>query len=344
MSFLEWLHRIFVPSHRNAYRPHLLRRRSLMFLLGVVLVAESVMVVNILARQSGYDFLAAVIQSEIVSLTNAERDQSGIAKLKENARLTSSAQAKANDMAAKGYFAHNSPDGTKPWAWIQEAGYNYKYAGENLAVRFVDSKDVVVAWMASPTHRANVLKSTYTEIGIGIAQGTYKGEPATFVVQHFGRPAVASASVRTTSATPAPASAQVLGEETEPQIPAVEQEVALAVPAPAESVAAPEASFDDSLARQLGRMLTEPRATTGWVLGGVVALLMLALAFAFFHHVQVQAHDLLLPGVVVAGVALTLLVVNNRFLLQVPLDAQPAGVALYESGVVVDLEAASDEQ
>ncbi len=352
MHFLEWLHRIFVPSHRNAYRPHLLRRRSLMFLLGLMLVAEGALVLNILVRQSGHDFLAAVIQSEILNLTNAERAQNAAGALQENPLLDASAQAKANDMAAKGYFAHNSPDGTTPWGWIKETGYDYQYAGENLAVRFVDSQEVVVAWMASPTHRANILKSSYTEIGVGIAEGMYQGQPATYVVQHFGKPmarAAATAKPAATAEVTPPKETQVLGAETiptpAPQEIVPEPEPVLPVVEPVVAVApAPTASFDDSLARQLGRMLSEPRAATGWVLGGIVALLVLALAFAFVHHLQVQAHDLLLPGVVVAGIALTLLLVNSRFLLQFPGEAQPAGVVLYESGVVIDSAAASDEK
>ncbi len=315
-------------------------------------MAEGVMVLNLLARQSGHGFLAAVLQSEILSLTNAERAQNNVRLLAENPLLDASAQAKAADMAAKGYFAHKSPDGTTPWEWIKEAGYDYQYAGDNLAVRFVDSKDVMVAWMASPTHRANVVKGIYTEIGIGIAQGTYKGEPATFVVQHFGKSfaRVAQAPEPAPLAQAgggAPEEIAVLGAEAEGSgvaLGAPEAPAAISAGEPAPPVVAPGAAFDDSLARQLSRVLTEPRAATGWVLSGVAALLLLALAFAFFHRLQVQAHDLLLPGAVVAGIALSLIALNGRFLLEPQEPGQAAGVVLYDSGVVVTVEAASDER
>ena len=140
-------------------------------------------------RLSGPEMTAAVIQSEIIALTNNERVQNSVGQLAENMALDKAAQAKAQDMAAKGYFSHNGPDGKTPWQWISGAGYDYQYAGENLAVRFVDSNQVVNAWMASPTHRANIVKPQYTQIGVGIADGTYEGEPATFVVQYFGAPA-----------------------------------------------------------------------------------------------------------------------------------------------------------
>src|SRR3989338_6139687 len=116
---MRFLHNLFVPSGRNAYRPHILRRRSLLFLLALALVAEGVLVANLIARQSGYDFLAAVIQSEIISLTNYARAQSNVATLIENKKLNTAAQAKADDMARLGYFAHQGPGGKEPWVWIQ---------------------------------------------------------------------------------------------------------------------------------------------------------------------------------------------------------------------------------
>ena len=287
-GFLQRIKNHFVPSRDNAYRPHILRRRSLLFLLALALVAEGVLVANLIARQSGYDFLAAVIQSEIISLTNSERAQNNVKTLSENKKLNAAAQAKANDMVMRGYFAHQGPDGKEPWTWIQAAGYDYRYAGENLAVRFVDSKDVVSGWMASPTHRANMVKPVYTDIGVGIAQGMYKGQPATFVVQYFASPAATAAAAATY---------------------------------------APPASFSDSLARSLGKLASEPRATTAWILGGIIALLALALALSFFLHMQIQAHDLLVPGTVVAVVAAALLIINSNLLTGVIHDSQAASVA-----------------
>lgn len=136
--------------------------------------------------QSGQ--LAAVISSVLVDLTNKDRKEEELGTLTMNPVLVAAAQAKANDMAEKGYFAHVSPEGIDPWHWIREAGYSFTYAGENLAVNFSDSEDVVSAWMGSPGHRANILNGTFTEIGIATAVGEYKGEKTTFVVQMFGTP------------------------------------------------------------------------------------------------------------------------------------------------------------
>jgi len=128
----------------------------------------------------------------VTDLTNQERANLVLPLLKRNPILDQAAQLKANDMAVNGYFAHNSPTGITPWYWFGQVGYLFTYAGENLAVHFSDSDEVVSAWMASPTHRANIVNSNYTEIGIGTARGIYQGYETVFVVQLFGRPAMKS--------------------------------------------------------------------------------------------------------------------------------------------------------
>lgn len=137
--------------------------------------------------------IAAVVSSVLVELANGDRAQQGLTALTVNPVLVEAAQAKANDMAQNGYFAHVSPTGVDPWHWFAQAGYAFDYAGENLAVDFSDSADVNTAWMNSPTHRENILDPHYTEIGIATAEGMYRGKPTIFVVQEFGTPAGSSA-------------------------------------------------------------------------------------------------------------------------------------------------------
>jgi len=134
------------------------------------------------------DQFAAVISAVLVDLTNIDRQMQNVGGLTINETLVAAAKAKANDMAAKSYFAHVSPEGLDSWHWFKEAGYTFNYAGENLAVDFGDSADVARAWMNSPTHRRNVLDPHFTEIGIATAEGVYQGHPTTFVVQMFGTP------------------------------------------------------------------------------------------------------------------------------------------------------------
>lgn len=150
---------------------------------------------------------AAVEVAVMVDLTNQNRIENDLPGLTISAVLTEAAQAKANDEVANGYFAHTSPAGLDSWYWFKQAGYNFTYAGENLAVDFSDSAAVVSAWMNSPEHRANILDNHYTEIGIATANGMFEGHPTIFVVQEFGDPA-----------TPALASAPIT-QETQPAEP-----------------------------------------------------------------------------------------------------------------------------
>ncbi len=131
---------------------------------------------------------AAVVSAVLVDLANSDRAQNGAGTLSINPRLVEAAQSKADDMAARGYFLHNTPDGREPWSFIKAAGYDYKYAGENLAIQFSDSIEVERAWIASELHRKNILDNRFTEIGIATAYGMYQGQPTTFVVQMFGTP------------------------------------------------------------------------------------------------------------------------------------------------------------
>jgi len=140
-------------------------------------------------RTNVLDSLSAIYASVLVNLTNQNRATAHVSELKINPLLEKAAQMKANDMASKGYFAHNTPDGKTPWYWFELAGYKYAYAGENLAVNFENSEDVETAWMNSRGHFLNIMNPKYTEIGIATSTGMYKGYQAVFVVQMFGAPA-----------------------------------------------------------------------------------------------------------------------------------------------------------
>ena len=121
-------------------------------------------------------------------LANTDRAHYHLPPLQMNARLMIAAQEKADDMATAGYFAHVSPTGMSPWYWFARAGYRYQFAGENLAVGFDDASSTEAAWMASATHRANILDPNYRDIGVAVSQGSYGGRKVLFVVEEFGSP------------------------------------------------------------------------------------------------------------------------------------------------------------
>lgn len=143
---------------------------------------------------------AATLTSEgVVSETNVRRVANGKSTLVLSEKLSQSAQVKANDILEEQYFDHVSPDGVTVGTLVSEAGYEYIRVGENLALGgFTSESDVVNAWMNSEGHRANILDGSYSDLGIGIAQGRFKGQLVVIIVQHFGRPRSACPSVSDT--------------------------------------------------------------------------------------------------------------------------------------------------
>lgn len=131
--------------------------------------------------------LASEINKEnIIQLVNQSRNDSGIESLVENENLVRAAREKAEDMIKNNYFSHNSPTGITPWYWLDKNGYDYKYAGENLALGFSLAEDEHQAWMESPSHRKNILNPNYKEIGVAVEKGEIDKKFVTIAVQMFG--------------------------------------------------------------------------------------------------------------------------------------------------------------
>ncbi len=134
---------------------------------------------------------AVLIKAKIIAETNIQRyDQNkGLLPLFENTKLNEAALAKANDMFLNQYFEHISLSGVSPAKLVQGFGYEYIATGENLILgNFASEKELVQSWMDSPGHRANILNNRYTEIGVAIIKGSYKGDTVWIGVQEFGLP------------------------------------------------------------------------------------------------------------------------------------------------------------
>ena len=119
---------------------------------------------------------------QILNLVNEDRAAVGLPALSFNQTLNSAALAKAQDMLKNNYFAHISPSGTKPWEFFRALGYNYAYAGENLALNYSDEYDLINSWMNSPKHRENILSPNYSDLGLAVVNNHGK----TVIVQFFG--------------------------------------------------------------------------------------------------------------------------------------------------------------
>lgn len=177
----------FVPQDYDKKRARLLSHGALMaytLILSFTLVIFK-FVPGLAPGILGY--ASNINSSDLLKYTNERRAKIGLSALKINPTLAVAAQKKAEDMFSVGYWSHVSPRGTEPWDFILNAGYDYIYAGENLAKNFSNSKEVVQAWYDSPTHRDNLLSSNYDEIGFAVVNGVLDGYETTIVVQMFGK-------------------------------------------------------------------------------------------------------------------------------------------------------------
>ena len=124
----------------------------------------------------------------VLSVLNQDRARYDLPLLAQNQTLEQAAAAKARDILENDYFAHTSPAGLKPWNFIKNAGFQYTFAGENLAVGYDNALELQNDFMGSPGHRENLLSPLYSEIGIAVVKGQFRGRPATVTVEMFAAP------------------------------------------------------------------------------------------------------------------------------------------------------------
>jgi hypothetical protein len=194
---------LFLPHHGNNHKARILHHKSLSKLVMLLLLCQLIIFGITQVKPGVLGYASNISVDAIVKLTNDRRQTQGLDALKVNNKLSESAKEKAQDMFAKNYWAHNAPDGTTPWYFFKNVGYNYLYAGENLARDFGESSQVIQAWMDSPTHRDNIISGRYTEIGVAVVNGLLNGQETTLVVQHFGRASAVAAAIPAEAASDA---------------------------------------------------------------------------------------------------------------------------------------------
>lgn len=200
-------------SHRHSHKPKGISHKSFAKVywpyIPVILIISILLFMNsqtgalaTFFRQPDGKVLSYATQMSINGLladTNTARTADGMGALKLNDKLDAAAQAKANDMAARDYWSHNTPDGNPPWVFVTSQNYNYQKLGENLAAGFADEQSTINGWLASPPHRENLLDPAYSEVGFGFTNiSNYTatgGGPMTVVVAFYGEPQVQSATI-----------------------------------------------------------------------------------------------------------------------------------------------------
>lgn len=184
---LDFLHHLILPRESNNHRAKVLHHTSLLILIAVLLIGNVAVSFFEEHHSSILGITANFNQDDLLLQTNARRAENNLPPLQLNPQLSQAAYQKGQDMIAKNYWAHNAPDGTTPWVFIKGSGYEYLYAGENLARGFSSAQDVVTAWMNSQGHRDNLLSKNYDDVGFAVVTGTLTGDETILVVQEFGR-------------------------------------------------------------------------------------------------------------------------------------------------------------
>lgn len=268
--------------------------------------------------------------SALLQETNIQRSQNGKTALALNSLLNQAAQQKADDMAARNYWSHTSPEGTQPWQVISSVGYVYTTAGENLAYGFDTSANTVTGWMNSAGHRANVLSTDFREVGFGIANSeNYQGDgEQTIVVAMYATPKVAAAPAPVKAAPPkkeTPASQPTAPVQQAPVPEPVPTPVAQAQPeqpVPAQTnqdtVVAPNSQ--ELAQKEIARVDVLTAGNAEWAtLAAVVLVTIGGLTFLYRHAkmwrkfltkgerfvIRHPVFDTLIVAIVVAGILLT---------------------------------------
>lgn len=187
---------VFVPHKGNKYHPHLIRWQ------GIALTAAISLTMHIAYGYFSTGQLAVlgktvnISTSELQNLTNKARQENALPLLEPDTRLSEAAVKKAEDMIANNYWAHNSPKGLSPWHWIEQSGYSYAVAGENLAKNYPDASSVMDAWMSSSAHRDNILNPKYTNVGFAVVEGVMNMKINTVVVAYYAAPTDLASAVK----------------------------------------------------------------------------------------------------------------------------------------------------
>ncbi|RLL69066.1 CAP domain-containing protein [Streptomyces sp. Z26] len=120
-------------------------------------------------------------EAQVVKLVNQERAQAGCQPVTSDPKLAEFAGAYSLDMAVRGFFSHETPDGKSPWDRAKEAGIT-NLGGENIARGQANAQSVMDSWMDSPGHRANILNCDYRTMGVG----AHFAEGGPWWTQNFG--------------------------------------------------------------------------------------------------------------------------------------------------------------
>lgn len=181
---------LFIPHEGNNFFPQFLRPKRAVLYATASLGIKAVIVVFALSIPQQAFMIPDVLaeqKKELELLVEEVRKEHRLNVLDQNEKLEKSSQAKAEHMVDNSYFAHEGPDKKSLATFLKAAEYEYKVAGENLAMGFSSAQSVVNAWVQSPLHYKNLVDTEFLEQGLGIDSGEYKGKDTVFIAHHFGK-------------------------------------------------------------------------------------------------------------------------------------------------------------
>lgn len=306
----------FIPHKSNNNKPHVLRWEAALVILGFILLVEVYFLVQAFWFIPQGNFFASIVPATIENLTNQSRLDNNLGSLKINSLLEKAAQLKAEDMAIKGYFAHTSPkEGLTPWYWLDNVGYKYIIAGENLAVNFVDSQDAINTWMNSPIHRDNILNNNFDEIGVGTAKGIYEGKETTFIVQFFGRRTtitIEPVAVTNEKKQPTPSIAGSSNESFTENLTTVIVKGEVKNVTVSNEANPTELAVKEKPAQSVtNRFLSTPRAISNYFYFVLFTILALALLLSIFIKIRIQHPVLIVNGVILLLIISSIIWLNQ---------------------------------
>ncbi len=285
-------HHYFIPSPANDHQPHFVRHGALHFYSAAIIAVKVFVIAFLFVTYPSVAEFSTVTSNRIIELTNTIRQEQGLPVLMRSATLDQAAMLKAEDMIANNYFDHDDPtDGTPPWEWFKTAGYNYTFAGENLAMNFSEAEQAMTAWLDSPTHKANILNANYNEIGVAVIVGQIDGRQTTLVVQHFGK------SFLTTTPQFARSSA--------------EQAPAIAGTTQVSSGQAVEVTFKDTQERSWTAKIAYYAKRFFFIF---LIFILINLLLTIFIRVKIQHKPIILHSILVIIIGLLSLLLNPHFL------------------------------
>ncbi|MCD6500765.1 hypothetical protein J7K42_01965 [bacterium] len=299
---------IFVPCEENSYRPKFLESKFLFYYLLVVVLLKFVFI-SFLFYFPNTPFFAEISRITLIELTNQQRKDLGLNPLRENPLLNKAAQLKAQDMLNKGYFSHQSPDGTTPWYWFRKANYNYQVAGENLGIGFLDSEEIYRAWDNSPSHRANLLNPKYQDIGIAILKGNFKGNEATVVVQLFGSPQQSLVEPKKKRVEGVVETAPVSAPETEPEQKSEQRQKQGDIQEEVKGETSTFFNFLKFMTKKYNNLLHK-------IISYSLIFIVSALFLNVFVRFDIQHKDLILKTVLIGAILVLFIFISKDFVIQ----------------------------